>query len=279
MAVAGIAAIGAADLAFGDDISAIWTGLREKFEALPGWVKLMATGIANALLAAIAPFKMLIDLVRQAEGAFAWLYDKVVGNSWVPDLVEEVGHHFSLLDGNMVKPTEAATGAANDAFKGLADDVSGSLTMLAREGDLTWRGFLGSMEDAAQRQVDSIIGTAFDRLTAAGADALSSAFSGGLSGGGAGAGGGGAWGWVRGLLGFNTGGAFTVRGRAGVDRNVAVVRLSEGEQVEVTRRGGGGSAVNLTMNISTPDVEGFRRSRSQIAAEMRRGLALAERAS
>lgn len=35
---------------------------------------------------------------------------------------------------------------------------------------------------------------------------------------------------------------------------------------------GAGSAVNVTMNISTPDAAGFRKSRSQIAAEMSRAL-------
>jgi hypothetical protein len=36
--------------------------------------------------------------------------------------------------------------------------------------------------------------------------------------------------------------------------------------------GGGGGPVSVVMNISTPDVEGFRRSRSQIAAEMARAM-------
>jgi phage-related minor tail protein len=35
---------------------------------------------------------------------------------------------------------------------------------------------------------------------------------------------------------------------------------------------GGGRPVNVTVNVQTPDVEGFRRSRSQIAAEMSRAL-------
>ena len=38
------------------------------------------------------------------------------------------------------------------------------------------------------------------------------------------------------------------------------------------RTGGGGGAVNVTMNISTPDVAGFQRSQSQIAAEMNRAM-------
>ena len=38
------------------------------------------------------------------------------------------------------------------------------------------------------------------------------------------------------------------------------------------RNSGGGRAVNVVMNITTPDVQGFRRSQGQIAAQMSRAL-------
>ncbi|MGA0715983.1 MAG: phage tail tape measure protein, partial [Gemmobacter sp.] len=41
--------------------------------------------------------------------------------------------------------------------------------------------------------------------------------------------------------------------------------------------GGGGAPAAVTVNVSTPDVEGFRRSRSQIAAEVGRLLARGQR--
>jgi hypothetical protein len=40
---------------------------------------------------------------------------------------------------------------------------------------------------------------------------------------------------------------------------------------------GGGRAVSVVMNITTPDAEGFRRSQSQIAAQMNRALARGQR--
>jgi phage-related minor tail protein len=40
---------------------------------------------------------------------------------------------------------------------------------------------------------------------------------------------------------------------------------------------GGGRAVSVVMNITTPDVDGFRRSQSQIAAQMNRALARGQR--
>jgi phage-related minor tail protein len=36
---------------------------------------------------------------------------------------------------------------------------------------------------------------------------------------------------------------------------------------------GGGRPVNIVMNVTTPDVQGFARSQSQIAAQMSRALA------
>ena len=42
-------------------------------------------------------------------------------------------------------------------------------------------------------------------------------------------------------------------------------------------RSQGGGSVNLVMNVTTPDVQGFERSRSQIAAQMSRALARGNR--
>jgi hypothetical protein len=40
---------------------------------------------------------------------------------------------------------------------------------------------------------------------------------------------------------------------------------------------GGGRPVHVTMNITTPDVQGFQRSKSQIAAQMSQALARGQR--
>ncbi len=58
-------------------------------------------------------------------------------------------------------------------------------------------------------------------------------------------------------------------GEAGPEAIMPLVRGGDGK-LGVTASGGG--AVHVTMNISTPDAEGFRRSRSQIAAQLSRAL-------
>ncbi|MEM7295340.1 MAG: phage tail tape measure protein, partial [Pseudomonadota bacterium] len=60
-------------------------------------------------------------------------------------------------------------------------------------------------------------------------------------------------------------------GEAGPEAIMPLTRGADGK-LGVRAQGGRGSAVNITMNISTPDVAGFRRSETQIAAQMSRAL-------
>jgi phage-related minor tail protein len=58
----------------------------------------------------------------------------------------------------------------------------------------------------------------------------------------------------------------------------AILPLARGADGRLGVRGDGGARpVQVTVNISTPDVEGFRRSQSQIALQMNRALGLAAR--
>ncbi|MCK0166887.1 phage tail tape measure protein [Jannaschia sp. S6380] len=64
-------------------------------------------------------------------------------------------------------------------------------------------------------------------------------------------------------------------GEAGPEAIMPLTRGPDGRLGVQTH--GGGSSVNVQMHISTPDAEGFRRSRSQIAAEMSRALSRGSR--
>ncbi|MCL3883716.1 phage tail tape measure protein [Marivita sp. GX14005] len=70
-------------------------------------------------------------------------------------------------------------------------------------------------------------------------------------------------------------GGMGLMGEAGPE---AIMPLARGPDGKLgVRAGGGGRAVNVVMNISTPDVQGFRRSQSQIAAQMGRVLGSGQR--
>jgi len=80
---------------------------------------------------------------------------------------------------------------------------------------------------------------------------------------------------VSGPMNFPMRGGMGLMGEAGPE---AIMPLARGADGKLGVRGaGGGRAVNVVMNISTPDAEGFRRSQSQIAAQMGRALARGQR--
>jgi hypothetical protein len=68
------------------------------------------------------------------------------------------------------------------------------------------------------------------------------------------------------------------RGLMGEAGPEAIMPLSRGADGRLgVQTQGGGRAVNIVMNVSTPDVQGFARSQSQIAAQMSRALSRGER--
>jgi len=70
------------------------------------------------------------------------------------------------------------------------------------------------------------------------------------------------------------GSAAGLMGEAGPE---AILPLARGADGKLGVLGAGGGGVSVTMNISTPDVAGFARSRSQIAAQMARALSAGAR--
>lgn len=271
-------------------VTALGEVFRSVFGAIPRYVSECATAVMGWITDTFnAALQSLGEKVEWVEGKFAWLYDKVVGNSWVPDLIEEIGASFSLLSGNMVRPTDAAAESVNGTFKGLVGEVGSSLSDLVQSGNATWRGFMGSMLEVGANYADRIISDVFDRM----ADGMSSAFggvsvpgaAGGAPAGPSGGSGGGVFGGIvgaglgfaRNLLGFDTGGEFEVPGRAGMDRNVARVRLSQGERVRVVKRGQSTDARPIVVNIHTPNPAAFQASRAQIGAQISRAAAAGSR--
>ena len=74
--------------------------------------------------------------------------------------------------------------------------------------------------------------------------------------------------------------SFPMRGGTGLMGEAgpeAIMPLARGSDGKLGVRGGGSGAVSVVMNISTPDVQGFKRSQSQIAAHMSRALSSGNR--
>ncbi|MBP9049186.1 MAG: phage tail tape measure protein [Tabrizicola sp.] len=68
------------------------------------------------------------------------------------------------------------------------------------------------------------------------------------------------------------------RGLMGEAGPEAIMPLSRGADGRLgVQAAGGGRPINLVMNVSTPDVQGFQRSQSQIAAQVSRALSRGQR--
>jgi phage-related minor tail protein len=80
---------------------------------------------------------------------------------------------------------------------------------------------------------------------------------------------------VSGPVTFPMRGGMGLMGEAGPEAIMPLARGTDGK-LGVRAQGGGGG-VTVVMNISTPDVAGFQKSRSQIAAQMSRALSLGAR--
>lgn len=72
-------------------------------------------------------------------------------------------------------------------------------------------------------------------------------------------------------------GGHGLMGEAGPEAIMPLTRGADGRLG--VRSAGGGRPVNVVVNVSTPDVSGFQRSQSQIAAQMQRLLAQGQRNS
>lgn len=79
---------------------------------------------------------------------------------------------------------------------------------------------------------------------------------------------------VGGPTGFSMRGGAGLMGEAGPE---AIMPLQRGPDGRLGVASSGGGATNVTFNIQTPDVAGFQRSQSQIAAQMSRVLARGDR--
>jgi phage-related minor tail protein len=80
---------------------------------------------------------------------------------------------------------------------------------------------------------------------------------------------------VSGPVSFPMRGGRGLMGEAGPE---AILPLARGPDGRLGVRGaGGGGPVSVVVNVSTPDVRGFERSRTQVAAGVSRALARAQR--
>lgn len=109
-----------------------WDKIKPIVDRVVGYMASLYNGVKTWImdkLSAVWDFvAKKIDWVKQK---FFDLYDAVVGHSYIPDMVDEIGFHLSRLDGEMVDPIEGATERGAQAFSDMAQSAIGSLQSLA----------------------------------------------------------------------------------------------------------------------------------------------------
>lgn len=218
-----------------------------------------------------------------------------------------LSEEFDLLEGD-INGLEASIGSAramSSAFQSELSAMEGTLSSAGRKVDGLSRSigtglrrafddlvFDGArLSDALQTLGRSMVNSALTQALRPVQNALGGALSDGLQS------------LVGGILPFENGAAFSsgkvtpfarggvvsspvnfpMRGGMGLMGEAgpeAIMPLSRGADGKLgVRAEGGGRAVQVTMNISAPNPEAFRRSKSQIASEMHRAIARGSRNS
>ena len=205
--------------------------------------------------------------------------------------LEELDVQVSALDENLSAASDMAANfnsemaRVREAFATTGQDVAALDRGMSRNLNRAIRGVViegdslsGSLENLTQSMANSAFNAAVRPVT----DQLGGLVSEGVSG------------LFGGLLGFANGGSFAqgrvtpfanggivgnptffpmrggmgLMGEAGPEAIMPLARGADGK-LGVRTQGGGGD-VRVVMNVSTPDVDGFRRSQAQIAAQMGR---------
>lgn len=108
--------------------TAAWT---ETKDLVLGTAKAIHDGIVEWLVTkAQAIASKLQGVAKSFAQPFEWLADHLVGNSVVPDMVEDIGRQMELLDVKMTSPARNATAATAKVFEGMALTTQGAMNQV-----------------------------------------------------------------------------------------------------------------------------------------------------
>lgn len=213
----------------------------------------------------MSEYERLSDVQDQLEG---------VGES-----AASTGDMLVAFDGELKRVRQSLQMAGGDLHtfeRGMSKGLKRAVDGLVQDGD--------SLSDALRNVFKSVMQTAYDAAVTPVTDHFGAMIARGVSGmmpfaDGA------AFSQGR-VMPFANGGivsqatAFPMRGGVGVMGEAgpeAIMPLARGADGKLGVRGGAGRPVQVVMHIQTSDVEGFRRSQGQIAAQMSRAILRGQR--
>lgn len=134
--------------AVGAAVRGIVNSFQTMFPEVVSFVRQTYEGVRTWLLDRFSALVRGIgEKVGQVTGFFRDMYIAVVGNSYVPDMVREIGDWMGgRLQQAMVNPALDAVGETTSAFGGMTTEISSQMDSLFRSlGSKDWKGVLGSV--------------------------------------------------------------------------------------------------------------------------------------
>lgn len=142
-----------------DDVGKAWEGLKTRVGIAAAPILLKGVQLAESSITMAAKIiDAIMKMVNGVEQAFARLgqifttvraktqevsdyfkklYDDVVGHSYVPDMVNEIGQHVKKLDSVLAAPSRRAAITTGAAFQGMTLTVAGALDDLQERSAYT----------------------------------------------------------------------------------------------------------------------------------------------
>ncbi|MGL5936977.1 MAG: hypothetical protein ACRCZI_15305, partial [Cetobacterium sp.] len=200
-------------------------------------VAAMVTAIQDWLTSKLnAVFDAVNSKIEAVKQTFADLYDAVVGNSYIPDMVNEIGQWMDRLDANMVRPADSAATKVKGSFENLGSSVGGIFDGI---GD-SISGLIDGTKSVKEVVSDMLKSIASNLMNSGlnglfGSSGLGGLFSKLLGG----------------LFGFSSGGSFKVGGAGGIDSQIVAFRASPNETVSINKPGQDmGGPMHVTFGVS-----------------------------
>lgn len=159
LAIAGVAAAIAAAIVVWKNWDSIVAAFEDTARDVTKFVEDMVAGIRLQL---IDRFNAIVDGIKQkidaVKGFFKDLYDVVVGNSYIPDMVKEIAHEMGNgLKKGMVDPTKTWTEKTAGFFEGLGRNIKFSMGDAVAGAIVYHEDLKQSFEDIGKAILASVI--------------------------------------------------------------------------------------------------------------------------
>ncbi|MCS6302379.1 MAG: tape measure protein [Nitrospira sp.] len=114
---------------------ALWTSLTGAVKSV---IDRMVAGVEQAIARLGAILTGIREKTDAVKAYFKSMYDAVVGHSYIPDMVDEIGAHMKNLDVAMTAPARQATVATGRLFEGFAFTAQGAINQVVSTMNFAW---------------------------------------------------------------------------------------------------------------------------------------------